>query len=378
VRSFVAIAINGLVLVASGVVSVMAGPSADGLAQDLALVAVTLAFFGVGSFLVRRVPDNAVSWATLGVASAGGVWALGSGLWQSFGNESPPSVAAQVASTVSGVMFFLFVGMVGGVLPAIFPTGSAASPRWRWLVPTILGGWVLAIGGTGVVWVTDGYEATLTTGDPSTIGGLVALIGLAAMILGLVGAVVSLVLRWVGAAGVERLQLRWLALSFTFLVAGFIGEFSSGLVPQVATDVLLAIGLLSTPVAIGLAITRYRLYDVGRVLSRTVAYLILAGLVGLGYGFGAVWLPTQLRTDNAVFVAGTTLGLLMALNPVRRWLNSRLDRRFNRTPYDPEVVADRLTTELRSTTDPLRITRMWGAEVIDALEPASTRIWTRS
>lgn len=378
VRSLVAITSTALLLLASLAFEVVIGPSPDDAVLDRIVGVVFIGFLLVGGLLVRRVPENRVSWVTLFVATVGGVWTLAAQVWFFLDDGVPPAgVVEQVASTVSGVGFFFVTAMVAGVLPALFPTGRTVSDRWRWLVPAILGGWTVAMLGVGIDWVVNGYEATQETGDPSTVGGFVSLVGLTAMVTGMVGACVSLVVRWVRSDGVERLQLRWLTVSFTFVVAGFVSEFSFGLVPDQVTNALLAVGLLTTPVTIGLAITRYRLYEVGRIVSRTVAYVVLAALVAAGYALGAVWLPTQLGTQNSLFVASTTLGILMLLNPARRWLVARLDRRFNRTPYDPDAVMERLTTELRRTTEVAAITGTWGAEVGTALEPATLAIWAR-
>ncbi|MEX1286387.1 MAG: hypothetical protein AB1Z57_00460 [Acidimicrobiia bacterium] len=357
-RAWVLIVVSGLLWWAAVVATYANGTLDAERAIGLAAFAV---FSIVGSLLVLRVGSNAVSWVTLGCGALGSLYNVGDAL-----DERGVGLGGPTSTTA----FFSLILLFTVVLPTIFPSGAPLGPRWRWPVHMGVGGWLTLGVGRLLGWVHPTAWTEIVY-DVSEVVGLFALVAAA------MAAVTSIIVRWVRADGPERLQLDWLAVAFSLVVAGIIDEF---VVPgnSPAAGILLSLGGLGVPVAIGLAITRYRLYDVGRILSRTVAYLVLAGFVAVGYALGAVWLPTRLGTENPLFVAGTTLAILMALNPVRRWLITRLDRRFNRTPYEPDAVLDRLTTGLRSATDIPTITGMWGAEVGAALEPVTLTVWTRT
>ncbi|MEX1125066.1 MAG: hypothetical protein WEE53_05320, partial [Acidimicrobiia bacterium] len=155
----------------------------------------------------------------------------------------------------------------------------------------------------------------------------------------MLAAIVSLVMRWKGARGVERLQLRWLVPSFAVLGAGLLAEFG-GFQGSLAGNVLLPAGAILVPVAIGFAILRYRLYEIDRIISRTVSYAVVVGLLGLVF-FGVVTVLTSLLpAESDLAVAGSTLAVAALFNPVRRRVQGWVDRRFNRSRYDAQKVMD--------------------------------------
>lgn len=143
-----------------------------------------------------------------------------------------------------------------------------------------------------------GIDALLTgnsTGDVECVSaaGCAAIGGLVVVLVCVVAAVVSFVVRGRRSVGVEREQVRWLVPPFMVLMVGLIFEFGGGQDSWVA-DLFLPMGLFFVPVAIGIAITRYRLFEIDRIISRTVAYVLVVGVLGAVYVAGAVWLPSVL------------------------------------------------------------------------------------
>jgi hypothetical protein len=349
-------------------------PDAGASWSDAPILLGFALFIAVGSFLVIRVPTNAVSWVVLGLAAAAGALALTGFLGQP-GGDADPTTIQTVFSYFNLASLLGFVVLGGAILPLLFPTGSPPTPRWNWSWLSALVGLGLILVSVLMVGIIHGLSGALDLAQ-GDIGIFlpIELVGLGLMLTGIAGGVVSLAVRWHRSEGEERAQLRWLVPSFTVFGLGLIVEFGGAQDSPIATACM-GLGIVFVPVAIGLAITRYRLYDIGKIVSRSVTYAIVAALIVGAYAIGAVWLPTRLGIESSVFVAATTLGVAVAFNPLRRWLTARLDRRFNRTPYDPDVVADTLAAELRETTDASAIAAIWARTTERALQPAAISVW---
>jgi hypothetical protein len=194
----------------------------------------------------------------------------------------------------------------------------------------------------------------------------------------------SMVVRLRQARGVERAQLRWLVWSMAFIVVGFIiglvGDalFVNGLDGAVWLPAIVAFAL--PPLAIGIAVLRYRLYEIDRLISRTIAYGLLTLL--LGSLFVAVILALQALVapftgSNELAVAGSTLLVAALFQPLRRRVQRVVDRRFNRSRYDAERTVAALATRLRDEVDLDAVRADLLATVDATLEPASASLWLR-
>ncbi len=198
-------------------------------------------------------------------------------------------------------------------------------------------------------------------------------------------AVLSLAFRYRRAGTAERAQLKWLVYAGVLVVAAIL----IGLGPVVwimgpgnaANNLQNAIGsgaVALVPVAIGIAVLRYRLYDIDRVISRTLAYAIVTGLL-IGIYAGLVLLATQvLGIHSAVAVAAATLIAAGLFNPVRRRVQHRVDRRFNRARYDAETTVAAFAARLKDAVDLDTVRSDLASVVQTALEPAQVRVWTRT
>ncbi|MGH8915549.1 MAG: hypothetical protein ACRDZM_13655, partial [Acidimicrobiia bacterium] len=127
-----------------------------------------------------------------------------------------------------------------------------------------------------------------------------------------------------------------------------------------------------------LASLRYRLFEIDRLISRTVTYAIVAGVLAAVYGLGAVWLPTQVvGQQTPLFVAGSTLAAAALFNPLRRTVMRWVDRRFHRSRYDPEQIADEFATKLRDQVDTEQLAADWAGVVTGTLQPSAVGVWVR-
>lgn len=182
----------------------------------------------------------------------------------------------------------------------------------------------------------------------------------------------------------ERLQVKWLAYSAAIAAVGLsiiyiAEEVGSGPPPVVLTVVTVPalLGVLGIPITTGVAIVRYRLYDIDRLISRTLTYgLVIALLAGV-YVLGVFVLGTMLPGEDGVSVALSTLAVAALFNPLRRRVHNAIDRRFNREHYDAQAVVDELSDSLRDEVDMASLEDEL-LEVVDTtVQPVSAALWIR-
>ena len=191
----------------------------------------------------------------------------------------------------------------------------------------------------------------------------------------------SLVFRYRKAQAAERAQLRWLVYAGALIVVAFFADTVAEQITGPGTtannlqNAVSSGGVALIPVAIGVAVLRYRLYDIDRIISRTVAYAIVTGLL-VGVYAGLVLLATEvLRFRTPVAVAAATLAAAALFTPVRRRVQSRVDRRFNRARYDADQIAAAFATRLKDTVDLGSVRDDLTGIVSRALEPTHVSVW---
>jgi hypothetical protein len=195
----------------------------------------------------------------------------------------------------------------------------------------------------------------------------------------MVGAIVGVVLRFRRSTGLERQQMRVFGAGLVVILSMVIlNLFLYELGHSAIANFLLVSGIGVLIASISVAVLRYRLYDLGRVISRTITYSIVAVLVALVYALGAVWLPTLLLGEQSpIFVAGSTLVVAAMFNPTRRRVMNWVDRRFNRSKFDAERVADEFAGSLRDQLHDREIVDGWVGVVSQTMQPTSVGVWVR-
>ncbi|MEX1133253.1 MAG: hypothetical protein WED83_00230 [Acidimicrobiia bacterium] len=336
----------------------------EGTGDALIFALGGLSLLSVGSLLVLRVPANRVSWVLLAVA-------LGIGLMSAFEGGA----SSELGETLGAIALFgLVLPGLGVFVPLWFPTGDTHSAGWRWVA------WV---GGAGVVGIVAGWAVVILVeaGDSdidgcTSIGTCASVIGLVLVLGAVVAAIGSLVVRWVKSEGEERLQMKWLVPAFFVFGLGIFAEFG-GFQGSLAANILLPAGLILVPVAIGLAILRYRLYDIDRIVSRTVSYTVLVVLLVAVYAGGVTGLTSLLPDQSQLVVAATTLAVAALFNPVRKRVQVWVDRRFNRSRYDAQRVMDRFAGSLRDRVDTEEVVDGWVGVVSETMQPTAVAVWVR-
>jgi hypothetical protein len=187
--------------------------------------------------------------------------------------------------------------------------------------------------------------------------------------------VVSLIVRFSRAQGQERQQLKWLlyavalsAATTTLNTLGVLGAWGG------AIDNLVALGI---PVAIGIALLRYRLYDIDRLINRTLVYGALTAILGLGYAIVVIVLGQLLGQDTGLAVAGATLAMAALFQPLRRRIQTGVDRRFNRRRHDAAMTIEAFAAHLRDQIDLDTLSAELVAVVDQTMEPTRLSLWLR-
>jgi hypothetical protein len=282
---------------------------------------------------------------------------------------------------VSFGIFLVWISLAGFVL-LLTPTGRLPSPRWRWWARVAAAGPVLELL-SAAIDPQPLYPEHPEVGNPlafSTLRPLQIAVAVAAgaiILVSIVVAAVSLVLRYRRAHGTERLQLRWLAFAAGLAAGLLLVAVVAGLGGSDAV-VLAALGAMVAllPLATGAAILRYRLYDLDRIISRTVAYAMLTVLLGGAYAVVVLGLG-QLVGQRSGVVAAATLAVAAVFGPARRRLQQAVDRRFNRRRYDAARTVAAFSARLRQQVD-LDALRTELLEVVDTtMQPTQASMWLR-
>jgi hypothetical protein len=276
----------------------------------------------------------------------------------------------------------LFQLVVVGLLVCLlllFPTGRPPSRRWWLFVWVVVAGVVLFSVGAGLA--PNRYEEFPGVENPFGVAGLATVLGWidgvggVLFVAGFLGALASLVVRFARARGLERQQLKW------FVYAAGLG-FALLVLPIPIPDFLKwTLAPVSLSVAAAVAILRYRLYDIDRLINRSLVYGLLTAVLGLGYA-GAVLLLGQLfggvgeRTPSWA-VAGATLAVAALFQPARRRIQRAVDRRFNRRKYNAAQTIQAFSTRLREQIDLDTLSSELLAVVDQTMQPTQASLWLR-
>jgi hypothetical protein len=363
-------------------------PELATLSSDIpAYVLATLSAATVGALLASRRPRHPVGWLLLGLGLPVALSGVATG-YAYYGLMARPGAlpAADWAALYHGVSILAALAALQFVL-LLTPTGSLPSPRWRWWARVAGGSAAVALATTVFLPFEPPFQATPNPLDAPALAGLlrpVSNLTWAVTALGLPVAAGSLLLRFRRARGVERQQLRWLVLSAAVaaaLLAATALALSLGLLASTGNEVLLgwvsAVVLGLMPLATGAAILRYRLYDLDRIVSRTVAYGLLTLLLGGGYAVVVLGLGQLLGRDSSLVVAGATLAVAAVFQPARRRVQGAVDRRFNRRRYDAALTIQGFSGRLREQVDLDSLRSELLAVAEQTMQPSTVSLWLR-
>jgi hypothetical protein len=346
----------------------------DFITAALGNALIILACAGVGLLIISRRPGNAIGWiyALVALVFAAGEFA------SSYASRRLPARAW--AALLPDLAWSASIPLGATLLLLLYPTGRPPSPRWRPVVWAVVVATMLAV-----------VASALTPGPRDSLPGvdnplglerarwvldLIVQVSFVVIAAAVVAAAGSLMVRWRRARGVERQQLKWLAYAAAMLVLLLVvtNFLPHGLYVVVATSITLLF-----PLATGIAVVRYRLYDIDRIINRTLVYGLLTALLGavyagvalvLGQVFGGVG-----GNPPSWIVAGATLAVAALFQPARRRIQAAVDRRFNRRKYHAAQTVEAFATRLRDELDLDALSAELLVVVDQTMQPTRTSLW---
>lgn len=298
--------------------------------------------------------------------------------------------AAVVFTHLSNLIFVVFFLLLVVFIPLWFPTGHAIGQRWErvWHIAAAaaaMAGLGSFFAGETCVRTLDNINCEQWVETPWGLQGLTEATFTPLIIVAFLMAApafLSLVSRFRRSAGAERQQLRWLVFSVSPLAPLFffqaIGSELFGWDVQWVQVVFNAV-VFAMLVSIGLAVLKYRLYDIDRIISRTVSYAAIVGLLGVVFAAGVVFIPNAVPglEDSTLLVAVSTLAVAALFNPLRQRVQRAVDRRFNRSRFDAERVMRGFAGSLQDRIDPEAVIGGWMGVVTETMQPEGVSVWVR-
>jgi len=352
-------------------------------AHELPFVAAVVGMATVGAVLAGRRPRHPVGWLMLALGLSVTVDVVADGYARYGLLASPGAVPAVGQLRVLGDTFALWPACIGFIL-LLTPTGSLPSGRWRW--------WAGIAVAAPLAWKAAsvlGFETAVflpfySFRNPYFVPALATpamAVALPALVLTLLSVVVggaSLVIRFRRARGEERQQLRWVASAAVVAAAG-IPVAMAGI--SIDSAAVVGVAVLSSAtvlcLAIGAAILRYRLYDLDRIVSRTVAYGLLTVLLGLAYAGVVLSLGRLVGRDSSLVVAAATLAVAAVFQPARRRVQAAVERRFNRRRHDAARIIEGFAARLRDQVDLDTLAAEVLAAADQTMQPTRASLWLR-
>jgi hypothetical protein len=354
-----------------------------GVVDALAQIAL-LAFPVVGVIIARQRPDNTIAWLFCGLGLA---WSLyvcadAAAVYSLYATQRAWPAArwiAWVANGKGGVIVYVTATLT----PLFFPNGQLLSRRWRTIVWLLAGALIVQL----LIYALDPGDLVDYPGvrNPLNQHGLSALsafdlLSTLAALTALVGGCAAAVVRFRRAKGIERRQLEWFAWAAALIVAMFVlaGVLDAFNVPSALGGLLVVGAILALPLATGVAILRYQLFDIDRLVNRTLVYGLVTAALGALYVLAVVVLQpvmAPLTNGSDLVVAGTTLLVAALFRPLRERTQRLVDLRFYRDRYDAERVINVFSARLREEIELDAVSDELLAVVHATLQPEHVSLW---
>ena len=339
------------------------------------LTVLAIGYSVIGAIIASRLPNHPIGWicCAIGLIAAVDHFAGEYAVYALLA-RSETLLGGRAMLWLQGWFWMLFVGLIVFLL-LLFPNGRLPSSRWR---PFAWGS--VAVISVGVIWSSAISPDVRFDAPPSPIQLLVLLLGLVAA--------ASVVVGRRGARGVERQQIKWLLyagpiwfVGSAFKIAVFYFSLVEGAWGLWVSYGLVAVGSLGGPIAIGIAILRYRLYEIDLIINRTLVYGSLTALLALVYFGGIVVLQRAFVVltgeKSTLAVVASTLVIAALFNPLRRRVQAFVDRRFYRRKYDARKTLEAFSARLRDETDLGAVRDELVGVVRETMQPAHVSLWLR-
>lgn len=341
----------------------------------------------LGALIATRQPGNRISW--LFFASGAGLVVVGA-LGSLIPDEAPvsPTFWHWLAFVVVDALSVAAIFYPLLLLLYIFPTGHFLTRRWTWagwfgaiMVPTLL--FVALFSEEISAPFEEGPDVWTITNPigfiPLSVLDVMGFIWIAGLLVVAIGGVTAVIVRYRRSSQLVRTQIKWLLYpGLIFVVSFVLIVFGVGDDNDILSTLIFVVPIAMIPISMTVAITRYRLFEIDRIISRTLAYILVVGLL-VGTYFGTVtFISTQLPAPNAVAVAGSTLLVAALFNPLRKRIQTAVDKRFNRSSYRAQQVADEFAAHLQESLTIEEITDAWIETVDQVVEPEVVAVWLQA
>ena len=373
-------------------ISLVAGALVLGLANrpeaplyETTSTVINPTFATLGALIVSRRPGNVIGWIFLAAGVLGGVLMFsGQYATVALAPDGPTLPGVALAAWLANLAQSSFVVSIL-FLVLLFPDGMLPSRRWRplaWAMGTLIAVSLIVVALSPGPIVEFPSVSNPFGVEAATLPGPVLAAGKLGILACVVATILSLVLRFYRSRGEERLQLKWFTYAAT---VGFTTPLLLNLLAPAAFEVLgrllWTLGFLSLPVSIGIAILKYRLYDIDRIINRTLVYGTLTVALALVYLGGVALLQGGLRAltgqESTLAVVASTLAIAALFVPLRRRVQGFVDRRFYRNKYDARKTLEAFGIRLRDETD----LEALGGDLVtvarETVQPASASLWLR-
>jgi hypothetical protein len=361
------------------------------LLSDLFNALVLLAFASVGSLIASRRPENPIGWlfcvSTL-------LWALGNALQEYTtyalvtvpGSLPAGALLGVIGHWIGGIGFFLMLTF----LLLLFPNGHLPSPRWRflaWLIAVLLAVHSITFLLSPYPYANSGIDLRLAAvRNPLGIGPANDLFDQLGGTLPLtlfptiLACIVSVFLRFRRARGVERQQLKWFTYGLTISVLMLIIILTLVFTTANGGGAFFYLAVVCIPISAGIAMLRYRLYDIDVLINRTLIYGILSAMLALAYAISILilqYLLSGFTEGSQLAIVGSTLVIAVLFQPLRRRIQRIIDRRFYRSKYDAARTLSAFSAKLRSEVDLQQLSEHLLTVVEETMQPTHVSLWLR-
>ena len=348
---------------------------------------MVVSFSTVGTVIAARRSDNAVGWSLSAISVALGVAFAA----QSYADYTLIVASGSLPGGAAAVWLSLWVPVLALVAATffclLFPEGRSLSHRWRWVGRLALMGGVLLVLGLSLAPGTLDERNYPGARNPVGLEGAGSLlegtttVGTGLTLVALLLAVVSMILRFRRSIGVERQQLKWIVYAGTVAAGGFaLTLFLSGPFAN-AVFALAFLAFIGVPVAAGVAIMRYRLYEIDILINRTLVYGVLTVSLALIYLGSVVSMQYALRAltgqESQLAVVASTLAIAALFQPLRRRVQGFIDRRFYRRKYDAARTLTAFGARLRNEVDLETLADDLVGVIRETVQPAHVSLWLR-
>jgi hypothetical protein len=373
-------------VIVAGIIMFARTPGSNENGAMIGTFAMVIAFFTfptMGALIIWQRPGNTVGWIFCFIGLGTAFTSFSAAFVQhALGKHTDTSFIVGLVDVLGNTVWPLNLGMATFLL-FLFPTGRLPSPRWRFVFWLDVA--VVALAALMGLFQPGYLESRNRVWNPLGIAGgtqffdIVNIIGGPVFVFCALASVAAIIMRYAKSHDIQRQQIKWFALGTAAMVAILIPSFI--VIPEQDTlsNITFALGIVMLPIGAGIGVLRYRLFDIDVIINRALVYGLLTAILAGVYFVGVVGVQTLLRISQSqpIVIVVTTLLIAALFQPLRRWVQGFIDRRFYRSRYDTRKTLDQFGASLRSEVELAHLTNSLLQTVEQTMHPAHVSLWMR-